>query len=374
MPDLQLPDLRSRLDGLFPAAAMNLSTAGNWSNRSESGDSCRVGDQMVPFTFFYILIFLVGITGSTLALWAFCHSRSAKMCINVYLMNLLTADFLLTLALPFKIAVDLGVAPWSLRVFHCQASAVLIYINLYASIIFLAFVSADRYLQITHSSRLFRIQEVGFARMMSLVVWVLVLFIMVPNMAIPIKSVAEKSDVRCAELKQELGLHWHTLTNFLCMAIFLNAFAVVLLSNSFVLKRLWAGRAGDRLERASTRQATINIGGVTLAYVVCFVPYHLMRTPYTLTQNHMLSDCQLAHHLFLAKESTLTLAIMHVCFDPILYYCLSRSFRQRLAEAFGAGKAVPPEGQVLSSLSLRSQPAGRQDEGPALLSLPKEDA
>ncbi|XP_018604061.1 probable G-protein coupled receptor 171 [Scleropages formosus] len=334
----------------------------NSSNQSESTHGCRVDDQMVPFTFFYILIFLVGIVGSLLALWAFCHSRNAKMCINVYLMNLLTADFLLMLALPFKITVDLGVASWSLRIFHCQVSAVLIYINMYASIVFLAFVSADRYLQIAQNSRLFRIQEVGFARMMSLVVWALLLFLMVPNMAIPIKSLAEKPHLRCAELKQELGLHWHTLTNFLCMAIFLNACVVVLLSNSFMLKRLWAGRGGDQAAQAGTCRATSNIAGVTLAYVVCFVPYHLVRTPYTLTQNQVLSGCQLARRLFLAKESTLMLAIMHICFDPILYYCLSHSFRQKVTEAFGAGKAVP-----LNSPELISQPSPHQEENPQAL-------
>ncbi len=66
----------------------------------------------------------------------------------VYLINLLVADILLLLALPFKILVDLGVASWNLRVFHCQASSVTIYISLYASIAFLAFIIIDRYLQV----------------------------------------------------------------------------------------------------------------------------------------------------------------------------------------------------------------------------------
>lgn len=67
---------------------------------------------------------------------------------SVYLVNLLVADLLLLLALPFKILKDLGAAPWNLMVFHCQASAVTIYISLYASIAFLAFIITDRYLQV----------------------------------------------------------------------------------------------------------------------------------------------------------------------------------------------------------------------------------
>lgn len=67
---------------------------------------------------------------------------------SVYLVNLLVADLLLLLALPFKILYDLGSASWSLMVFHCQASAVTIYISLYASIAFLAFIIIDRYMQV----------------------------------------------------------------------------------------------------------------------------------------------------------------------------------------------------------------------------------
>ncbi|XP_064158649.1 G-protein coupled receptor 171 [Anguilla rostrata] len=300
----------------------------------ESPHACTVNDHMLPFVVLYGFIFLTGLAGSLLALWAFVRSHNAKKCMNVYLLNLLISDFLLTLALPFKIAVDLEVAPWRLKIFHCQVSAVLIYINMYASIIFLAFVSADRYLQITQSSRLYRIQEVGFARMMSAVVWALVLFIMVPNMAIPIQDIREKPLVTCAEFKQELGLHWHMLTNFLCMAIFLNTSAAVLISNGFVLKRLWGSRSGSPEEQTSIRQATRNIAMVTLAYMVCFVPYHGVRTPYVLTQNQFITGCPARRHLFLAKESTLLLAVMHLCFDPILYFYLSHSFRQRFTEAF----------------------------------------
>lgn len=150
-----------------------------------------------------------------------CFCVPQQTSASIYLINLLVADLLLLLALPFKITKDLGVAPWNLMVFHCQASAVTIYISLYASIAFLAFIITDRYLQVSgrhapcglsyvfrlksfsdvrnknvtvvlqecHTVRSLRLQEVGFARLLSLVVWLLLLLIMVPNMALPIKQV-----------------------------------------------------------------------------------------------------------------------------------------------------------------------------------------
>ncbi|XP_067307696.1 G-protein coupled receptor 171 [Pseudorasbora parva] len=303
---------------------------------------CVVNDNMVPFATIYILIFLIGVVTSMVALWAFITSRSAKKCINVYFINLLTSDFLLMLALPVKIAKDLGNDSKSLTIFHCQVSAPLIYINMYASIIFLAFVSVQRYLQITRSSKLLRLQEVGFAVLMSSVVWFLVLFINVPNMAIPIKEhIEDKVGLTCSDLKDDIGKHWHALSVFLGMAIFFNASVAVLLSNGLVLKQLWGRRDSDPEEQASARQAFINIALVTLAYVMCFVPYHAVRMPYTFTQMEVITECTLKKNLFLAKESTLLLAILHLCFDPVLYFVICHAFRNKITKAFSNKRAVP---------------------------------
>uniref|UniRef100_A0A8C2HVY0 G protein-coupled receptor 171 n=1 Tax=Cyprinus carpio TaxID=7962 RepID=A0A8C2HVY0_CYPCA len=303
---------------------------------------CVVKDNMVPFATVYILIFLIGMAASLVALWAFITSRSAKKCINVYLINPLTSDFLLMLALPVKIAKDLGNESKSLTIFHCQVSAPLIYINMYASIIFLAFVSVQRYLQITRSSKLLRLQEVGFAVLMSSVVWFLVLFINVPNMAIPIKqNIKDKVGLRCSDLKDDLGKHWHALSVFLGMAIFFNSSVAVLLSNGLVLKRLWGRRESDTEEQASAQHAFINIALVTLAYVVCFVPYHIVRMPYTFTQIEVITKCTLRKNLFLAKESTLLLAILHLCFDPVLYFVICRAFRHQITKAFSKIGSLP---------------------------------
>lgn len=295
---------------------------------------CEKNENFIPFATIYIIIFLTGMTGSLVALWVFIFSKNTKKCMNVYLINLLTADFLMTLALPVKIAIDLGARSQRLMIFNCQVSSPLLYINMYASIIFLAFVSVQRYLQITHSSKLFFLQEVGFAILMSVVSWILVLFINVPNMAIPITDVSFNSTIKCTDIKQEIGKNWHVLSVFLGMAIFMNASVAVLLSNGLVLKQFWSKRGGDPKEWAIAHHATVNIAMVTTAYVVCFVPYHVVRMPYTFTQNKMITDCSLRKHLFLAKESTLCLAVLNLCFDPVLYFFFSPSFRHRIIQVF----------------------------------------
>lgn len=55
----------------------------------------------------------------------------------------------------------------------------------------LVFLMADGslLLQDCQTLRSLRLQEVGFARLLSVVVWLLLLLIMVPNMALPIQQV-----------------------------------------------------------------------------------------------------------------------------------------------------------------------------------------
>ncbi|XP_075426575.1 G-protein coupled receptor 171 [Ascaphus truei] len=299
---------------------------------------CNVYNNMVPFTYFYYLIFLVGFLGSCFALWAFTRKDNTQKCTSIYLINLLIADFLLTLALPFKIAVDLGIAPWRLRIFHCQVTACIIYINMYISIIFLGFVSMDRYFQTINSATLYRIQKSGFAKMISSVVWGLVLFIMVPNMLIPIIDIPERQNVGCIDFKQSLGKDWHVLTNFISIAIFLNCSAIILISNFLTIKRLYKNKDCD--EYNNIKQALVKIFLVTAGYVICFLPYHIVRIPYTLSQNDVITECSLKQVLFHAKESTLLLSVSNLCFDPILYFYFSKTFRSRITKTFSSKKEV----------------------------------
>ncbi|XP_062275432.1 G-protein coupled receptor 171 [Scomber scombrus] len=320
---------------------------------------------MTPFTVLYILIFIVSLPGNLLSVWAFIRSPRAKQSSSVYLVNLLVADLLLLIALPFKILKDLGAAPWSLMVFHCQASAVTIYISLYASIAFLAFIIIDRYLQDCQTLRSLRLQEVGFARLLSLVVWLLLLLLMVPNMALPIQQVQEQQYLSCSSLKKDLSLQWHTLSIFLCTALFLNASAAVVISSGLALRRLLGSRSDPKLW-VNARRATGSVAAVALAYILCFVPYHIVRMPYTLAQNKVITDCQTKRQLFLGKESTLLLTVLHLCFDPLLFFYLYKPFRQTVSNVLSCitnQAAADPEEEQAAEEVMQTMTAAPQEDG-----------
>ncbi|XP_018421395.1 PREDICTED: probable G-protein coupled receptor 171 [Nanorana parkeri] len=305
-------------------------------NTNSSYIACNVNRDLEPFTYFYWIIFFVGFLGSCFALWAFNRKDNSQKCTSVYLINLLVADLLLTLALPFKNIVDLGLASWKLKIFHCQVTACMIYINMYISIIFLGFVSMDRCLQTVRSAKLYQIQKRGFATMLSVVVWALVLSIMLPNMLIPIKDIPEQEGVGCIDFKQQIGRDWHMLSNFISLAIFLNCSGIILISNCITINRLYKNK--DCEEFNNIKSSLVKIFLITAGYIICFLPYHIVRIPYTLSQNDVITDCSLKQVLFHAKESTLLLSISNLCFDPIVYFFFSKSFRTKVTKTFSIKK------------------------------------
>ncbi|XP_008400248.1 probable G-protein coupled receptor 171 isoform X1 [Poecilia reticulata] len=349
---------------------MELTTMLRSSNTTPAGageeNSCIVNDQMGPFIVLYILIFAVGLPGSLLSVWGFVQSRRSqqKQSAYVYLVNLLVADILLLFALPFKILKDLGKAPWKLMVFHCQASGVIIYISLYASIAFLAFIVVDRYLEDRHTARSLRLQESSFAWLLTVVVWALLLLIMVPNMALPTKEEKVTKYLSCSSLKEKISLHWHTLTVFLNTALFLNASAAVLISSALALKRLLHSRSDPKLW-LDARRVVLSVTAMALAYTLSFVPYHVVRTPYTLAQAEVIKNCQTKRQLFLGKESTLFLSLLHVCLDPLLFFHLDAAFRETVRRLLrrSRNQAVDAEEQVVQEVML---PKAHADEDTAV--------
>ncbi|KAM4743213.1 G-protein coupled receptor 171 isoform 2-T4 [Anableps anableps] len=343
---------------------MMLNSSNITSGGASEENKCIVNDHMGPFTVLDILILTVGLPGSLLSVWGFIQSRwPQKQSTRVYLVNLLVADILLLFALPFKILKDLSVAPWTLMVFHCQASAVVMYISLYASIAFLGFIIVDRYVKDRHTARTLRLQESSFAWLLSMVVWMLLLLIMVPNMALPTKKIQVVKYLSCSLLKQEISLHWHTLSVFLNTALFLNASAAVLISSGLALKRLLRSRSNPKLW-LDARQVVLSMTGMALAYMLSFVPYHVVRTPYTLTQTKVITDCQTKRQLFLAKESTLFLSLFHVCLDPLLFFNLDAAFRETVGRLLPCSRnqAADAEEQAVQEVMLQKVHAKQDAE------------
>ncbi|NWH92896.1 P2Y14 protein, partial [Aegithalos caudatus] len=299
------------------------------SSSNSSGNDCNhstvVTTTVIPLL--YCFIFLAGLPLNALAAWVFLSVPSTKSFI-VYLKNIAVADLLMSLTFPFKILSDSELGPAKLTLIVCRYTAVVFYMNMYIGIAFFGLIGFDRYYKIVKPLFTSFVHTVNYSKAVSIIVWLLLMVISFPNMILT----NEGNDFRkCIGLKSVQGVQWHKATTYICTGIFWIVFFLLIVFYTSISKKIYSSykkfrRHSDMAKRKTSR----NIFTIMLVFVICFVPYHLCRIPYTVSQTRDQITCQSKIFLFHAKEFTLVLSAANICLDPIIYFFLCLPFREKL--------------------------------------------
>uniref|UniRef100_A0A4W3HDA7 Probable G-protein coupled receptor 34 n=1 Tax=Callorhinchus milii TaxID=7868 RepID=A0A4W3HDA7_CALMI len=273
----------------------------------------------------YSLICVVGLASNSLALWVFFRIQRKPTSISVYMKNLAIADLLLCLCLPFRIAYHIGEYKWMVKCYFCKIIGASFYSSMYISILFLGLISLDRYLKITKPLKQFRIHTVPWSSAVSKFVWVGVLACMLPFV---ISSFNSSTQEKCFHYKEQTMTSG--LMNLVAIAIIYILSLLFLVSYAKISIKLYnisQGKAKQQIKKVSTR-AIMKTFIVLAIYMVCFMPYHIVRVPYVLSQIKVISSCEWKQTLHIANELVLCLSALNSCLDPIIYFFLSNSFRR----------------------------------------------
>ncbi|XP_068601794.1 P2Y purinoceptor 14-like [Brachionichthys hirsutus] len=295
------------------------------------------GQVDAPAHLFFIvahsLVFLVGLflNGFTLRFYFFQAQQPAPSSVTVYLKNLAVADFLVSLCLPLRIA-NYASSSIAVRQVYCNFGASAFYLNMYASILFMGFVAANRYLKIVRPAGTHVLQTVRAARGIATVTWAFLLAIMTTYIALSLASreplPPAPGPVSCDALhSKQLNLFYKVI--HACTAA---VFLLVLASLAFFYYR-----TSCRLSQAQQKQLASsgskklaksrrNMSVLVTVFAVCFVPYHLVRLPYMFLWRR----CSWNQAFFYAKELTVLMSVLNVCLDPIIYFIFCKAFRARL--------------------------------------------
>ncbi|XP_062873285.1 P2Y purinoceptor 14 [Trichomycterus rosablanca] len=309
----------------------------------------------------YSLIFAGGMILNGLAAWIFFQMPDNSGLV-VYLKNMVVADFLMLLSFPPRVAMDLGVGGWFLRLFVCRYTAVLFYLGMYTSIVFVSLISLERYIKIVHTSSFLPrpcslrvstfLQRVTVARGLAFLSWSLLLICMLPNTLLTNQPGADGCS--CMQLKSELGKRWHKVSVHLVVAIFWVTLVFLAFCYSSIAWRVY--RSYRRVQRDGSeagRRSNRSIFSLLVVFFLCFVPYHVCRVPYTLSQSSAIRfSSQDQYHLFQAKEATLLFASLNVCLDPVVYFLMCRTFRESLLHKLSTVEAENRRPSVTNRLSV----------------------
>ncbi|XP_062275942.1 P2Y purinoceptor 13-like [Scomber scombrus] len=316
------------------------------SNQSQVNDQCEHIDESghLFFALAYSLVSVVGLVFNSFTLKVyFCSAQQqVSNIMMVYLKNLAASDFLLCLCLPFYIA-DYVSSSVTLRLVHCTFASCVFYVNMYASILFMGYIAADRYVKIIHPLRTHILRTVKAARIISMVTWVFLLAVVTSYITLWFLTKPEWTFVpdKCDRWQSPQVMLLYKIIHICSTATFL--FILVCMIFFYYSVSRVALLAQQRRPQSSSSKRNVKSRRKLLVLVsvfcVCFVPYHLTLIPYALLKRYCSLRLML-HYLF---EGTMLLSVLNVCLDPVIYFFSCKAFRTNLnlKQMFSRNKQTP---------------------------------
>ncbi|MBN3308597.1 P2Y13 protein, partial [Amia calva] len=238
----------------------------------------------------------------------------------------------MTLTILNKAISDSVIAPWQLKAFTCRFSAVMFYYSMYISIILLGLISLDRYFKVVKPFGRTMCQSMSCMKILTVFIWIsLFCTTSVPTMILTSKP-GNTSFKDCIALKTNKGIEYHFVVNNIAQTIFWTVCILIVFCYACITKKVLDSyhnsQSSNKIAKSKTKARVFIIIGV---FVICFVPYHLTRIPYT---NKQVSNTCIKNPMAFAKETTLWLSATNTCLDPLIYVFLCKSFRQKLSEVW----------------------------------------
>nr|XP_033771032.1 P2Y purinoceptor 1-like [Geotrypetes seraphini] len=287
----------------------------------------------------YLLAFLIGVVANCLGLWSLGASWRKWSSLNVLVLNLGLADLLYAITLPFFVSYYLNGSVWSFGSGFCRLARCLFQLNLYASIGFLACISAQRYLGIVHPLAMMgRLQTLRPAVFLSALVWLWVLVQILPDLWF---SKTDANRTQCHDSTGDEDLEaYRPYTLVITLSGFVLPFLVILGCYSRVLAVLRRNTNVD----PNLKARSINLVVIVLVlFSVCFFPYHVFRNLNLMSRVWQLEGTctQTLKNLYLSYQITRGLACLNSAINPLVYLVTNenivsrvRTFRQRAWQSF----------------------------------------
>ncbi|XP_010782790.1 cysteinyl leukotriene receptor 2 [Notothenia coriiceps] len=309
------------------------------SNSSSVGGCSEDSFKYYVYSATYVLLFPIALICNGGALVVFILQRSRRSSASCVVMtNLALSDFSFSLTLPLRLHYYFNGRVWNFSDWLCRLYVFCFYVNLYTSILFLTLLSVLRWLAVTRPLRHRALATPTKALLVCLGVW---LFVGVASAPFLIQGRICRSGVyRCFDPPTSSLSKTVLIMNYVALLIgFLLPFLTIVLSYSRIVRRLnrrsslhGAEGPSARLRQCNRRRSIHLVAMVMVTFVVCFLPYHVMRSVH-LHATFAGWSCDVTAPLQKVVAVTLCMAASNSGINPVLYYYSTRRFRDNLREA-----------------------------------------
>ncbi|NXO66503.1 CLTR2 protein, partial [Phainopepla nitens] len=304
------------------AQTMNISTVALDGSFTNSSSNCTIDSfKQVIYPIMYIFIFFLGAVGNGLSIYVFFQT-SQRTSVNIYMQNLAISDLMFVSTLPFRASYFLLGSRWVYGDILCRIMTYTLYMNMYCSIYFLTVLSVVRFVAIVYPFKLEKVTNRKYARITCAAIWIFVLAAASPLLN---KGVAGyRNPVKCLDLHPSSTHRLLMMNSFVLVVGFILPFCTIVFCYVFAIRALLKSKAPESKRAVSHRKALLTILITLILSLICFLPYHILRTVHL-----VYSSCSQAN-LHKALVVTLCLTAMNSCLDPFLYYFAAENFKAKI--------------------------------------------
>ncbi|KAK2891910.1 B2 bradykinin receptor-like [Channa argus] len=283
----------------------------------------------------YILIISVlGIVLNVFVLIVFCLHKKPCTVAEIYLSNLAAADLVLVSCLPFWAVSVSNDFHWPFGLFLCKVVNLGIKMNASCSIYFLVLVSIDRYVALVHTMSHGRMRRPKYAKLGCLLMWGFGLLLSAPTLIFrEVKHFPEYGVHACF-------LNYPNLTvelvcdGLMIPLIFIIPVSIILFCTIKIVKALRI-QSIERFSGEKTEQkATTLILVVLLAFLVCWVPFHVVTALDVLLKAKSLGGCDITTVVEMCNQISTYLAFFNSVLNPVVYVIVGKNFRKKVWDLF----------------------------------------
>ncbi|XP_054909343.1 B1 bradykinin receptor [Poeciliopsis prolifica] len=285
---------------------------------------------LVPPYIFIVSLFGLLLNGFVLAVFAAHKDRLTVA--EIYLCNLVLADFLLLCGLPFWAMYILNYFNWSYGEGLCKLVNSIVVLNFYTSIYTLVMISIDRYLALMKTTMARWLRRTRFAKIACFILWLFGLLLSLPSIVHrKVKFIEEYNTTSCI-LDYTHGRSWKIAHQIMLNILgFVLPLVLILLSSWNIIKALAHKTENLAFHDFNDTKSTVLVYTVILLFLLCWGPFQIF------TFLDMLCDMDTkmcSSSLSLGNQVSVYLAFLNSLLNPLLYVFSGQYFRMKVVTMF----------------------------------------
>lgn len=303
---------------------------------------------------FYIINFLLSLLGNGLVLCIVYKYEKLSTVTNIFLVNLVVSDLLFAFSLPFWAVYHSS--EWIFGTALCKVVGSVYFIGFHSSILFLTFMTFDRYLAVVHAVAAARSRRRVYAVVVSCVVWAVSVLASVKELVLYDVYPHQEMGLLCQErgFSQDVMSTWRLIGYYQQFFLFFLLPLVVVL---YCYVRISIRIMSTRLNESCRAVKLIFI--IVFTFFVCWTPYNVvilikaMRLSSSLEAGDTAEGCEATDSLDYAFYVTRNVAYLYCCISPLFYTFLGKKFQSHFRRLLA--HKVPCLKRTLSGASLSSR-------------------